>query len=474
LLRVAGLPTGTITFLLTDVPGSAERWEAAPDATAAALARLDGLVEDAAARCGGHLVKPRGENDSHFLVFAAPADAAAAALRLGAAVASDEHIPLRMAMSTGPADLRDGDYFGPVVNHCARLRAAAHARQVVVGESTALLIAPELRAPARADAPLADASLVDLGWHWLKDLTHPLRAFELRHPDLPSGFAPLASLAPPAADLPLPLTSFVARRSELAWLRDALGTGAPVTVTGPPGVGKSRLAIELAAAIGRAGQSLVRVIDVDAGAPLVIGPAPMPTLVIFDNADHRRDDVVAAIAASAASDVLSVVTTARSPLGITGEAVHRLAPLAPDDAAALLVDRARAARSSVDLDPGNATTIAISEALDGLPLAIELAATRLAVLSPEQLLARLEDPSRVLATRSATTPPHHRSFADAVAWSLPAADSDERRSLDALTRGESVDADAAARLVASGWAEPAGDGARVLDLVLTYVRGSAS
>jgi class 3 adenylate cyclase len=458
---MGGLPTGAVTFLLTDVPGSTGRWEAQPDETAAALVRLDEIVEAAAARFGGHVVKPRGENDSHFLVFASPAGAARAALRLAATAAAEGLVPVRMALTTGEAELVHSDYLGPVVNHCARLRAAAHAGQVVVG------------APA-ADAMAGDlpdgVSLVDLGWHWLKDLDQPLRAFELRHPDLPSGFAPLTSMAPPARNLPLPLTSFVGREEERAAVDAALEAGAPVTITGAPGVGKSRLAIEVAGSPGRAGQTLIRFLDATDGGRLPgLDEVPVPTLVVIDDVDHRLDEVRALLAGRPRSGGPSVVFTSRTPTGAEGETVVRLSPLGPHEAERLLADRASAARPGVALA---AAAPALVAALSGLPLAIELAAARLAVLAPDQLVARLTDPGRVLSSRAAF-PARHRGLAEAVAWTIDRLGAEDRAGLSDLAAGRPVAEPVAASLIARGWAERTEGGAEVLAVLAAVLRSSA-
>ena len=242
-----------MTFLLTDIPGTAQGWETDPDTTSARLAVFDDVVADIARRHRGVLAKPRGENDSHFLAFVEPADAVAAAIALTVAAKSHD-LALRQSISTGYAELREGDYYGAIVNRTARFRSAAHPGQVVLGEPA-----------VQAIRALPDgATLKDLGWHWLKDLETPQRAYELVHPSLVTGHPPLTSLAPPAAtNLPLPLTSFVGRDDDIDTIVAAiLARPSVLTITGAPGVGKSRLAAEVAVAAGRRGQTLVRLVRV--------------------------------------------------------------------------------------------------------------------------------------------------------------------------------------------------------------------
>jgi class 3 adenylate cyclase len=178
------LPTGTVTFLLTDVEGSSRLWEAHPEAMRAALARHDALVEALTERHGGCVVRPRGEGDSRFAVFARATDALAAALAVQRALHAEpwptpEPLRVRMALHTGEADLRDGDYYGSAVNRCARLRDVAHGGQV--------LLSATVRDLAAGNLP-ADAALRDLGAHRLRDLGEPERVFQLLGAGLPDGF----------------------------------------------------------------------------------------------------------------------------------------------------------------------------------------------------------------------------------------------------------------------------------------------
>src|SRR6188508_920510 len=184
---MAELPSGTVTFLLTDVEGSTALWEAAPETMRVALARHDALFEDAVTRHDGVHIRPRGEGDSRFAVFASAPDAVAAAIAIQRAFAVEpwptpRPVQVRIGLHTGEAELRDGDYYGSAVNRCARLRGIGHGGQILLSEATAALVRDAL--PARA-------TLDDLGTHRLKDLTRPERVFQLATPDLPTELRPL-------------------------------------------------------------------------------------------------------------------------------------------------------------------------------------------------------------------------------------------------------------------------------------------
>ena len=201
------LPVGTITFLFTDVEGSTKLWEQYPDTMRQALIRHDALIEDCVAAHAGTVVRPRGEGDSRFAVFPRATDAVAAACAIQQALFSEPwpvETPLRvrLALHTGEADLRAGDYYGTAVNRCARLRALAHGGQTLLSLATAELV---------RDALPVGASLRDLGNHRLKDLQRPEQVFQLLHPDLPADFPPLKSLDTLPNNLPRQLTSFIGR-----------------------------------------------------------------------------------------------------------------------------------------------------------------------------------------------------------------------------------------------------------------------
>mgnify|MGYP001358458370 CR=1 FL=1 len=236
------LPTGTVTFLFTDVEGSTHLWEQQPEAMRQALARHDAIVETEVARHGGVVVRPRGEGDSRFAVFARASDAVAAAVAIQQALHAEVWVtptPLRvrMALHTGEADLRDGDYYGSAVNRCARLRAVAHGGQALLSGVTARL----------AGAALGETLATrDLGQQRLRDLGQPEQVFQLVAPGMPDSFPPLLSLDALTDNLPLQVTSFIGREKELAEVTALLGRSRLVTLNGPGGAGKTRLALAVA------------------------------------------------------------------------------------------------------------------------------------------------------------------------------------------------------------------------------------
>src|SRR3954447_19138122 len=185
--RPATRPTGTVTFLFSDIEGSTQLWEQSPEQMRAALARHDALIEDIVTHSGGNLVRPRGEGDSRFAVFPLASDAVGAAASIQQALFAEawptpSPLRVRMALHAGEADLRDGDYYGSAVNRCARLRSAAHAGQTLLSELTCGLV--------RDDLP-PGTQLLDMGEHRLKDLTRPEHVFQLVILGLPAGFPPL-------------------------------------------------------------------------------------------------------------------------------------------------------------------------------------------------------------------------------------------------------------------------------------------
>src|SRR5215510_5156634 len=238
---MAELPTGTVTFLFTDLESSTRFWEEQPEAMRGALARHDGLLRDAVDVHGGHVVKSTG--DGLHAVFATAEGALEAAVAGQIALGREmwaETGPLRarIGVHTGVAEQRGGDYFGPVVNRAARLMAVAHPGQVVCSQATADLV---------RDALAPSVALSDLGEHRLRDLSRPERVFQIQARGLQAEFGPLASLDAFPSNLPVALTSFVCRSRELSEVSEALEAARVVTLTGVGGVGKTRLALQAAA-----------------------------------------------------------------------------------------------------------------------------------------------------------------------------------------------------------------------------------
>jgi predicted ATPase/class 3 adenylate cyclase/DNA-binding CsgD family transcriptional regulator/uncharacterized protein HemY len=490
--------TRTVTFLLTDVEGSTALWETDPAAMRQALAHHDALIETSIVEHGGLVVKSRGEGDSVFAVFGGARDAIGAASALQVAfqtVAWPTPAPLRvrMAVDTGEAQVRDGNYFGPVVNRCARLRAAAHGGQILLSQATTDLVRDVL--PEGVD-------LRALGEHRLSDLARPTPVFQVVHAALPAEFPALKSLAAPPSTLPRELTSFVGREREVAEVKRLLGLTRLLTLTGSGGVGKTRLGLRVAsdvadrpadaepaypdgvwlvelAALGDGAlvpQALASALDVrDQPGRILLDTLvdvlrPRTCLVLLDNCEH----LVAACAALAdrllrSCPGLSLLATSREPLGIAGETVWRVPPLTlPDalpgelpaggtaalaqfEAVRLFEERARAALPAFTLTDQNGPAVAqICQRLDGIPLAIELAAARARGLAPEQLAGRLDDRFRLLTGGSRTALARHQTLRALVDWSHELLSEPERvlfRRLSVFAGGWTLDA---AEAVCSG------------------------
>ena len=404
------LPSGTVTFLFTDLEGSTRLWEAHPEAMCAALARHDEILRDAVEEHGGYVVKTTG--DGLHAAFALARDAVSAALdaqrRL---VAEDWVLPeplrVRMGLHTGAAELRDGDYYGSAVNRAARVSAAGHGGQILVS-----LVTEEL---VRDDVP-AEASLVDLGEHTLRGVERPERVFQLSHPTITSQFPRLQTDERVSGNLPDARDSFVGRTRELAELDASLTLIPLVTLTGVGGVGKTRLALETARraqdrfADGAWLVELAPVTDaelVGATTAAALGVRERPgepvietlrawlarrqALLVLDNCEHVLGAVARLVdALVAAAPALRVIATSREALGIQGEQTRPVPSLGVPETAGVTIDDLRASDSIVlfadracradptfEVDDSTAgAVVQICRRLDGIPLAIELAAAR--------------------------------------------------------------------------------------------------
>jgi predicted ATPase/class 3 adenylate cyclase len=446
------LPSGTLTFLFTDIEGSTRLWEQYPGQMRVAMARHDALIESAVEQQGGQVVRPRGEGDSRFVVFKRASDALRAAVAI-------QHLffvepwaitPLRVriALHSGEADLRDGDYYGVTVNHCARLRDAAHGGQILLSQTTYYLVRDELP---------ADVSIRDLGEHSLQDLERPEHVFQPVVTNLPSDFPQLNTPDQIRNNLPLALTSFIGREQEIEALERLLWQSRLLTVAGPGGAGKTRLAIQVAQNVLGSFSDGVWFIDL---APLsntallslhvinVLGMreeasrAPDRTLMdilknktmllILDNCEHLLPEVaqLAEIMLRSAPR-LRILATSRERLGVSGELTWRIPPLSSPEskvdltfeeimqyeAVKLFRDRATAVSSDFTITRENAVTVAqICIRLDGIPLAIELAAARVRALSVEEILSRLDDRFRLLVG-SPIALPRQQTLRALVDWS---------------------------------------------------------
>jgi predicted ATPase/class 3 adenylate cyclase/DNA-binding CsgD family transcriptional regulator len=438
-LGVSDLPTGTVTLLLADVEGSTRLWEIQPEVMTAAVARLNVVVCDVIAAHDGVRPVEQGEGDSFVAAFARASDAVAAALELQRAPLAP--IRLRIGVHTGEIQLRDeGNYAGPTINRTARLRDLGHGGQTVLSGATEAMVVDRLP---------ADAWLTDLGTHPLRDLPRPERVVQLCHPDLVNEFAPLrTSKAIAATNLPAQLTSFVGREGELTQLRELLLDNRVVTLTGAGGAGKTRLAVQIAAQMaGEFGRfpdgvwyaDLAPLTDPDLvavtvaralGLPDQPGRSTMDTvlrfvrdrqmLVVLDNCEHLLDasaELVVALLSEAGR--LTVLATSREAIGVAGEVSWRVPSLSlADEAIELFSDRARHARPDFAVSDDNAATVTeICARLDGVPLAIELAAARVRALSLAEILDSLHDRFRLLTGGARTAVRRQQTLRASVDWS---------------------------------------------------------
>ena len=430
------LPTGTVTLMLADVEGSTQLWESQPDAMTAAVALLNSTVDALVAERGGVRPVEQGEGDSFVAAFARASDAVACALDLQRAQLAP--IKLRIGLHTGEVQLRDeGNYAGSTINKAARLRDLAHGGQTVLSGATEPLV--EDRLPE-------GAWLADLGSHPLRDLPRPIRVAQLCHPDLRSEFPPLrASAAVATHHLPAQLTRFVGRGAQIADIRDILAENRLVTLTGAGGAGKTRLAIEVA------GQMTSRFPDgiwyadlapithpvvVPLAVARALGLPDQPgrsitetllrfvrdrrTLIVLDNCEHLLE-----ASAALSNDLLgsctgvTILATSREPLMVGGEVSWQVPSLSlADEAVELFSDRAHRARPSFAVDDENAETVnEICRRLDGMPLAIELAAARVRSLSLDEIVDSLHDRFRLLTGGARTAVRRQQTLRASVDWS---------------------------------------------------------
>ncbi len=448
------LPTGTVTFVLTDLDDLSGQRDASEE-MATAITQHCVLLDEAIAEHGGIRPVQLGDGDTVVAVFSRASDAVRAALdaqRALSAQAWPDGVVLRarMAVHTGEAQLRDeGSYFGHSVARCGHLQAVGHGGQVLLSDATAGLVADRL--PEGAD-------LVDLGIHRLRDLGRPGRVWQLVHPDIRSKFPALRSLDVFPNNLPVQLTPLIGREHEVGAVGQRLAEDRLLTLTGSGGIGKTRLALAVAAAeveryrggvwlVPLAGltdpESVPEAALAALGAHQVSGlPSAEllsrelgvePSLLVLDNCEHLVDGCAQLVAGLlVANQATSVLATSREPLGVPGEVTWRVPSLAAPplentlavsalsqyDAVRLFLDRARRARPSFAVTEQNAPAIAqICYRLDGIPLAVELAAARCRQLSAQQIARELDDRFRLLTGGARTVLPRHRTLAASIDWS---------------------------------------------------------
>ncbi len=430
------LPTGTVTLLLADVEGSTQLWETRPEETAAAVAQLDQTLAEVVLAHDGVRPIEQGEGDSFVVAFSRASDAVACALALQRAALGP--LRLRIGIHTGEVRLRDeGNYIGPTINRTARLRELAHGGQAVLSGATEPLVVDQLP---------AGAWLTDLGTHPLRDLPRPERVVQLCHPDLRNEFPPLRLPKTVAAHgLPAQLTNFVGRAAEMTHVRQLLTEQRLVTLTGAGGVGKTRLAVQIAAKMASEFDGGVWYVDL---APIT-NPDAVPTsmmralgltnqpgrsttdtllrfvadhqlLVVLDNCEHLLDAIAALVVALlGASSALTLLATSREPIGVPGEVTWRVPSLSlTDEAVELFGDRARRVVPDFTIDDETETAVAeICRRLDGIPLAIELAAARVRALSLREIVDGLHDRFRLLTGGARTAVRRQQTLHASVDWS---------------------------------------------------------
>jgi predicted ATPase/class 3 adenylate cyclase len=472
-------PSGTVTFLFTDIEGSTRSWEERPEVMRPSLALHDELLRGTVEAHGGHVVKSTG--DGVFAVFAVAHDGVGAAIAAQLALVdadwpADEALRVRMGLHVGAATMQYGDYFGADVNRAARLMSVAHGGQIVCSGPVGDLVRGRF-------------ALTDLGEHRLRDLQSSVHVFQVDAPGLCSSFPPLRSLDALAGNLPSQPTRFIGREAQIASLTELVPRSPLVTLTGVGGVGKTRLALQVAAEVatdfrdgawfcefapladpGQVWEMLAACLRVRAFPGRTLEEsvleylAPKRLLLVLDNCEHLLGAIarlVAAITRRCAR--VSVVATSREGLALAGERMVAvpslgvptddtdLPALVAADAVQLFSDRATAARNDFVLTDRNARAIGVlCRRLDGIPLAIELAAARVRSLSPDDLVARLDQRFKLLTRGSRAALERHQTLRSTIDWSYDLLDPIERGALDRLSVfAGSYDLTAAEAVIAS-------------------------
>jgi predicted ATPase/class 3 adenylate cyclase len=446
------LPSGTITFLFTDIEGSTKMWERHPAQMGQALAHHDEILRQTIEANDGYVFKTVG--DAFCAAFHTAPQAVRAAFEAQTVIEAEPLrespiLKVRMAVHTGAAEVRDNDYFGQPLNRAARLLSAAHGSQVILSDVSHDLC---------RDALPAGCTLRALGEHRLKDLGRPESVFQLCHPSLRADFPALKSIENLPNNLPQQLTTFVGRDAEAANLRDLVLKSRLVTLTGSGGCGKTRLSLQVAADVLDRfpdgawfvelapiadPQLVVRAIAAVLGLKDEPGTPPMQKLkeyarekrllLILDNCEHLLD-----ACARVTDEILrhcpgvAVLASSREGLGIGGELTYRVPSLslpsqeqkqspeslAPYGAVQLFIDRAQLHNPAFEVTTQNAAAVAsVCHRLDGIPLAIELAAARLKSMSVEEVNQRLDHRFRLLTGGSRTALPRQQTLRSLIDWS---------------------------------------------------------
>jgi class 3 adenylate cyclase len=443
---------GVVTFLFTDIEGSSQLWEREPERMQGALARHDALLRKAVDDNRGRVVKMLG--DGVHAVFSDPRDAVNAAVEMQQTLADPAAtdgiaFKVRVGLHAGVEEHRDDDFFGRSVNRAARIMGVAHGGQILVSETVSSLV----------DERLSDGiALRDLGLVRLRDLASPERVFQVVHPGLRANFPALRTLEATPNNLPQQLTSFIGREREQAEIATLLARSSLLTLVGAGGIGKTRLSLQVAAdlmdefpdgvwqvelaAIADARlvpQAVASVLGVkeEPGRPVVEALVKVfkdrRFLVILDNCEHLVQACAELVNVLLQSGPhVKLMASSREPLRVAGEATYVVPALAfpglsrmitPSalveyDAAQLFIDRAVAVQSTFKVTEQNAMALAaVCHQLDGIPLAIELAAARTRVLSIENIAARLDDRFRLLKGDDKTALPRQQTLRALIDWS---------------------------------------------------------
>jgi len=450
------LPTGTVTFLFTDIEGSTHLWQEQPEAMSFAHAQHDEILREAIESNHGYVFQIVGDSFSAAFHNAIDGLCAAVAAQRGLYQTSKAsktsevlELRVRMGLHTGTADiLHDGKYDGyATIASTQRVMSAAHGGQTLLTQTTFELLQNTLP---------SDVTLQDMGEHRLKDLRVPVRLYQVNTPDLPQDFPPIKSLDSQPNNIPAQLTSFIGREKEIEEIKGSLNLARLVTLTGSGGTGKTRLSIEVGTQLlpnCSNGAWMIELAPLSDESQIIPALAqafglqelpfnPLKNLVvdylrgkklllILDNCEHLitacarlADDLLHQCAG------LKILASSREALGIAGETAYHVPSLGTTESTQLFVERAHAANSNFKLTDANASAVAqICHRLDGIPLALELAAARTKLLSAEQLAARLDDMFRLLIGGSRTALPRQQTLRALIDWSYDLLSDDEKRLL---------------------------------------------
>lgn len=444
-------PQGQVTFLFTDLVGSTRLWEQHPQAMPTAIARHDALLKEAITAHHGRIVKTTG--DGIHAAFASPGDALSAAIVAQKRIQAEgwggiEPLRVRMGLHTGESHFREGDYYGSTLNRAARIMSVGHGGQILLSAAIHALLEDQSSPPFQ---------MLDLGEHRLKGLGKPEQIYQILHPDLPAQFPALLSLGTIPTNLPLQTTEFIGRERELESIKEIFAETRLLTLTGPGGTGKTRLALQTAAELldqfpdGAFFVDLAPLTDAALFSSTIaeaLNVRELKTepiletlkrsveqktlLLVLDNFEHIVEAVPALGQLLSAGPQLKVLVTSRELLHISGEQLYPVPPLelpqlgkqislqqlASYEAIQLFSSRARAANPAFRITAENAEYIAeICRRLDGLPLAIELAAARSRLFTPKKLLERLSDRLKILTGGGRDRHARQQTLRAAIDWS---------------------------------------------------------